>query len=91
MMKLVLWLDSHPCFWLLTSETTSGGEMKNGCVKVESLDLASFAMDVVPIMVVFHGGGMTLGIPGDPETLGESVALAGAFLERGGLGHQGPV
>jgi hypothetical protein len=70
---------------LLTSETTSGGEMENGCVKVESLDLASFAIDV-PIMVNFHGGGMTLGIPGDPETLGESVALAEASLERDGSG-----
>jgi hypothetical protein len=69
---------------LLESETKSG-EMENGCVQVESLDLASFAMDV-PIMVHFHGGGMVMGSPDNPESLGEPVALAETFFERDGSG-----
>jgi hypothetical protein len=66
---------------LLSSDVTIGGETAAGFVKVEDLDIRSFASDAT-VLVQFYGGGHVVGSAEDVYLLKEALDVMEQYAKR---------
>lgn len=53
----------------------------SGCLNVAELDLKNFAKDV-PVLIKFHGGGLTMGGPHKTELINDAAGLIAVLAEQ---------